>query len=135
MEASLSFGGRDVADRPQDPPVVEPIDPFQGGVFDGLEGSPWSTPVDHLGLVKAIDGFRQGVVVAVADAADRGLDPGVRQALSVLDADVLNAPVRMVNQAAVLGRSPFMQGRLQGVEHEGGMGAVRDTRQPTMRRA
>jgi hypothetical protein len=47
--------------------------------------------VDHLGLVEAIDGLGQGVVVAVADAADGRLDPGFGQALGVFDRDVLAA--------------------------------------------
>ena len=33
----LGFGGRDVAYRFQQPPVVEPVDPFEGGIFDSLE--------------------------------------------------------------------------------------------------
>ena len=35
--AFLGFGRRDVTDGLQEPPVVEPIDPFQSGEFDGLE--------------------------------------------------------------------------------------------------
>ena len=46
--ALFSFGGRDISDGLQQSPVVEPVDPFQGGVFDGLEGSPWSSSVYHL---------------------------------------------------------------------------------------
>ena len=51
--------------------------------------APWSAPVDHLGLVEAVDRFGESVVVAIADAADRGLDAGLRQALGVSNADVL----------------------------------------------
>ena len=38
--ALFSFGGRDVADMLQQPPVVEPVDPFERSELDGLKGSP-----------------------------------------------------------------------------------------------
>ena len=44
---------------------------------------------DHFGLVEAVDCLGQSVVVAVADAADRRLDPGFGKALGVLDRHVL----------------------------------------------
>ena len=71
----FGFGGRDVADGFQQPSVVEPVDPFEGRIFDGFERPPWSPPVDHLGLVKAIDRLGQSVVIAIADTADRGSMP------------------------------------------------------------
>jgi hypothetical protein len=37
--------------------------------------------MDDLGLVEAIDRFREGIVVTVADAADRRLDACFREAL------------------------------------------------------
>ncbi|MQP68236.1 hypothetical protein GE253_23230 [Niveispirillum sp. SYP-B3756] len=39
-------------------------------------GFPWPSPVDDLGLVGAVDGRGQDVVVLIADAADRWLDAG-----------------------------------------------------------
>jgi hypothetical protein len=45
--------------------------------------------MDHLGLVEAIDGFREGIVVTVAYTADRRLDACLRQALGILDREVL----------------------------------------------
>ena len=50
----FSFCGRDIADGLQDAPVVEPIDPCQGGKFNRLEGFP-GAPVDEFGLVEAVD--------------------------------------------------------------------------------
>ena len=50
---------------------------------------PRPAPMDHLGLVEPVDRLGERVVVAVADAADRGLDAGLGQALGVLDRDVL----------------------------------------------
>ena len=71
----LSFGGRDIADRFEQPPMVEPVDPFKRGVFDSLEAAPGSTPVYDFGFVKAVDGLGQGVVIAVADASTDGSIP------------------------------------------------------------
>src|SRR3546814_13668228 len=51
----FGFSGRDVSDRLEQPPVVEPVDPFERGIFDSFKGSPRTSPVDHLRLVKAID--------------------------------------------------------------------------------
>ena len=71
--------------------MVEPVDPFERGVFDRLERPPRPTPVDHLGLVKAIDRLGQSVVIAVADATDGWLDPCLGKPFGVFDRDVLAA--------------------------------------------
>ena len=75
--ARLGFGRRDIADRLEQPPVVEPVDPFQRRELDRLEAAPRPAPVDDLGLVEAVDGLCEGVVVAVSDATDRRLDTGL----------------------------------------------------------
>jgi hypothetical protein len=36
----LGVGGRDISDRFEQSPVIEPIDPFQCGELDGFEVSP-----------------------------------------------------------------------------------------------
>ena len=80
----------------EQPAVVEPVDPFQRRVFDGLERSPRSLPVDHRcpfgeaqdRLVNAIDRLDQSVVIAVADTADRRFDARFGEAFGVLDRDV-----------------------------------------------
>lgn len=87
--ARFSLGGRHVADRFEKPAGVEPIDPFKGGELDRLEGPLRPTAMDHLGLEQAVDRLGKGVVVRVADAADRGLDTGLRQALRVAQGEVL----------------------------------------------
>lgn len=46
---------RDVTDRSHQPAIVKPVDPFEGSEFDRLEGTPWSTSVNELGLIEAID--------------------------------------------------------------------------------
>src|SRR5262245_43267303 len=73
--------------------VVEPIDPFEGGVLDLVELTPGTTVVNDLGLEQSDDRLGEGVVVRVADAADRRLDAGLLQALSVTNREILAAPV------------------------------------------
>ena len=68
--ALLGLSGRDVSDRLQKPPVVEPVDPFQRRKLDGFERTPGPTSMDDLGLVKPIDGLCESIVIAVANAAD-----------------------------------------------------------------
>ena len=59
MILRFGFGRWDVADGFEQPTVVEPVDLFERGVLDGLEAAPRSAPVDHLGLVQAVDGLGQ----------------------------------------------------------------------------
>ena len=47
--------------------------------------------MDNLGFVQPVNGFGQGLVVAVARTPDRGLDAGLGQALAVANRDVLSA--------------------------------------------
>ena len=69
--------------------MVEPVDPFERGILDGFEAAPRSSPVDHLRFVEAVDRLDRSAVIAVADAADRCLDPGLGETLGVFDGDVL----------------------------------------------
>ena len=55
--SGFGLGRRDIADRFQDPPMVEPVHPFQGRKLHGVEVLPWPTPMDDLGLVEAVDGL------------------------------------------------------------------------------
>jgi hypothetical protein len=98
LGVSLGFCGRDVPDWLEQAAVVEPVDPFQRGVFDGLEAAPWATTVDDLGLEEAVDRLGQRIVVAVTDAAHRRLDARFGQALGVFDRQILAAAVAVVNQ-------------------------------------
>ena len=87
--AGFSLGWRNVADGSEQAAVVEPVNPFQGGELHRLEAAPWPAPVDHLGLEQAVDGLGEGVVIGVADAADRGLDPGLGKTVGVAQREVL----------------------------------------------
>jgi hypothetical protein len=59
--ALLGFGGRDVADGFKQSPVVEPIDPFEGGELDGFEGSSGPAPVD---VAERVAGRRQPELIS-----------------------------------------------------------------------
>jgi hypothetical protein len=69
----FELGRRDIANRLQEPAVVEPVDPLQGGVLDLVEALPGAASADQLGLVQPDDGLSQGVVIAVA-AGPEGMD-------------------------------------------------------------
>jgi len=116
--ARFRLSGRHVADRFEEAAVVEPVDPFEGSELDRLKALPWAKAVDDLGLVEAADGLREGVVLTVADAADGGIDAGLDQTLSIVNGNVLAAPVAMMNQAALMGRAALMDGLLEGIQHE-----------------
>jgi hypothetical protein len=98
--------------------MVEPVHPLKGSVLDCFEVAPRPAPVDHLGLVEAVDRLGQSVVIAVADAADRGLDPGLGQALGVLDRYVLRPAVAMMDQATAMNRSAVMERLLERIQDE-----------------
>ena len=87
-----------------------------------------------LGLVEAIDGFGQGVVITVADTADRGYQPGFRQALRVIHGQVLNAAMAVMDQP-IFRAGPSGVDRLSRASRTKlAVGAVL-TFQPTIRRA
>ena len=50
--------------------MIEPIDPFQGGVFHGIQGAPGAACIDYFGLEQANDYLGKSVVVGVTHAAD-----------------------------------------------------------------
>ena len=60
--------------------------------------------MDDHGLVKTVDCLGQGVVIAIADAPDRWLDPGLCKALHILERDRLAAAVAVVEQATTMNR-------------------------------
>ncbi len=62
--------------------------------------------------------------VAIADTADRRLNPGLKQPFRILNGYILAAPVAVMDQAAAMQGPPVMQSLLQRIKHE-----------PRMRRA
>ena len=49
------FGGWDAADVVEQALVVEPVDPFEGGVFEVVEATAGSPVVHQLGFVQSYD--------------------------------------------------------------------------------
>lgn len=127
VEVGLGFGGRDVPDGLLEAAVVEPADPFEGCVFDGLEVSPRTTTVDDLGVEEPVDRLGQRIVIAVADAANRGFDTRFGQAFGIAYGQILAATVAVVNQPHAFGRAALMDCLFEGIEDETCMGRSADT--------
>src|SRR5690606_30456896 len=94
----LELRRRDVSDRAEKPAVVEPVDPLERGELDILEVAPRPVRADQLRLVEPVDRLGESVVVRVADAADRGCDPRLRQPLGVANRQVLHATIAVMNE-------------------------------------
>ena len=78
---------------------------MQGFPFDLGDRFPGAEELDDLGLEQADHGLGQGIVIAVAYAANRGVDAGIGEALGVADRQVLAAAIRVVDQSAPLCRT------------------------------
>ncbi len=102
IECVLQFLWRPVPDRAVQPLVVVPADPVQGFPLNLANRFPCAEELNDFGLEQADDAFCQGVVIAVSDAADRCVDPGLGQPLCVPNRQVLRPPVRMVNEPVCL---------------------------------
>ena len=50
--------------------------PFERGELEGFYAAPGTAPMDDLGFVEAVDRLGEGVVLAVANAADRRHETG-----------------------------------------------------------
>lgn len=83
IEAPFGFGWWDVSDRPEEAALVEPIHPFQGLPFYRVRRLPGPEAMDDLGLKQADDRLSERVIVAITDAADGGLQPGLGKALGI----------------------------------------------------
>ena len=79
------FGWWDVSDGFEDALVVEPVDPFEGGVFDVVESVPRFTAVNDFDLVEAVDRLGHCIVVGIADGTDRRFDAGIVKSFGVAD--------------------------------------------------
>lgn len=95
--------------------------------------SPWSGPMDDLGLEGAVDGLGESVVVGISDAADGGPDAGFGKAFGVAYADILS-PCRNDAPAAPVDESTFVL-TCSRASRTRLAWAVMLPRQPTMRRA
>ncbi len=68
-----------------------------------------SAPMNDLSFVKAVDRFRQRVVVAVADTSDRRLNARFGETFGVFYRDILHAAIGMVDQSAFSYRTPIVR--------------------------
>lgn len=71
----FGFGRWDIADGLRKAAVVEPIDPGQGGEFDGLKGLPGAL-VNDLRPVEVVDGCGQRIGVRIANTSNGRLNAG-----------------------------------------------------------
>lgn len=120
--------------------MVEAVDPSERGHFQILHIAPRPLAVDQLRFVEAVYGFSEGVVIRVANNADRWLNASFSQTLVVSNGQILPAhclgralfnnvlkgAIRMMNQSALLDRPSFMQGLFQGIENKNCLGRPRD---------
>ena len=74
--------------------------------------------MNQFGLVQAVDGFSQFVVVAVAFTSHRGLDARFGQTFAVPNGYILLTPVAVVNQGIGTFGLAVVQGLLQCVQYK-----------------
>jgi hypothetical protein len=98
--------------------MVEPSHQFQGRHFQCILGFPWCTVLDQFGLVQPIDRLDQGVDLAVATAEQRGLYPGLGQALCEKNRNILRTRVRLKYKFIRAFGLPVKQVLLQRIEHK-----------------
>ena len=95
------FVGADQAEATVEPAVVVPIDPSGGRELD-VRDRLVRVLVEHrradaLGVVEAVDGLHERIVVRVTDGPDRGSDALEREVLSEANRRVLGAGVRVTD--------------------------------------
>lgn len=82
--------------------------------------------MDQVRLVQSVDRPGQGVVIAVAPAANRRPYTCLSEPLSVSNGDLLRASVRMMNETVRAPRLTVVQRLLQRIEHEVGSHGAAD---------
>ena len=75
------------------PAVIEPVNPFEGGNFDLVDGPPWTLSLDQLSFVEPVDGLRESIVATIPGGPDRGIDSSLDKSLGESDGRVLRATV------------------------------------------
>ena len=95
--AFLGFCRRYVVYGPQQPAIVEPVDPSQCRKLDGFKATPRAAPMNDLCLVEAVDPLGECIFIAVADAADLGLDAGCPPSAKGIAARMAKAGLKFCN--------------------------------------
>lgn len=101
--ACLSFGRGNVGGGLQQPAMLEPGQPLEGGQYRCVLGVPGDPLVAQLNRSRPVDRPSQGVVIAIALAALGRFHPWLGQALGVAERNSLGDSVRMSGQ----GLGPF----------------------------
>lgn len=68
-----------------------------------------------------VDRFDPDVVIAVVNAADRRLDPGLGEAFGILDRGGLAATIAVVDRPPAMDWPPVVDRLLEGVDREAGI--------------
>ncbi len=104
--ALFCFGGWDHPDLAMQTPVVPPVDVLEDGVLELFETARRPSRFDQFGFELLDCGPGEGVVVGVAEGADRRDDAGSGQRFAVADGEVLPG-----DPASVCCTSPVRVGR------------------------
>ena len=88
MERGFVLGRWHIPNRLEEPLGIEPIDPFERCKLHVLQRAPRAAAPNHLRLEEPDDRLGQGIVIRIADAADRRFDAGLGQALGVANREV-----------------------------------------------
>ena len=78
-----------MANRFEESPDIEPVDPFARGTLHGFHMPPRPTTTDDVGLVETNHGLGEGIVIRVALTPNGSVDPGLGEALGVANRQVL----------------------------------------------
>src|SRR5208283_4113643 len=89
----LQFCWRNVSAVLVEPSVIEPIDPFGGGILDLLDGPPRAPVFDQLGLVQTVDRLGERIIERIPNAANRSRDASLGQVLREPHRSILTAGV------------------------------------------
>ncbi len=81
--------------------MIEPGHPFQGCQFHGFLRLPRTARMNQFSLVQAINGFCQGIIVAIHFASYRRLNTCPGQTLAIVDRNVLRIAVAARGQGIV----------------------------------
>jgi hypothetical protein len=99
----LQFCWRNVSAVLVEPSVIEPIDPFGGGILDLLDGPPRAPVFDQLGLVQTVDRLGERIIERIPNAANRSRDASLGQVLREPHRSILPAGVGVMNHPAQIG--------------------------------
>ena len=135
LVAAVELGGWDLPVDFEEAAVVEPVDPFEGRVFEVVEAAPGAAVANELGFVEPDDRLGERVVVGVAPGSGRVDGACFGEAFGVADREILHAPVGVMDQLveplpAAGARPDRLLKRVQGevgAERPGGLPADRSS--------